>query len=142
MTEFKLGPAYTDQGRRVAEHWSRLAVTYEGAIRALQKKGISPDQIAVDDLHALDGGLASTDELATLASIAADQIVLDAGSGVGGPARRIASKFEASVWGLELSERLIETAEKFTELVGLHGRVRFKQGSALAIPKSGSRRQG
>ena len=41
MTEFKLGAAYTDQGRRVAEHWSRLAVTYEGAIRALQKKGIS-----------------------------------------------------------------------------------------------------
>ena len=33
-----------------------------------------------------------------------------------------------------MSERLIETAEKFTELVGLHGRVRFKQGSALAIP--------
>jgi ubiquinone/menaquinone biosynthesis C-methylase UbiE len=33
-----------------------------------------------------------------------------------------------------LSERLVETAEKFTELVGLHARVRFKQGSALAIP--------
>jgi hypothetical protein len=103
MTKFKLGRAYTDQGRHVAEHWSRLAVTYEGGIGALQKSGISPDQIAVDDLHALDmlhmGGLASTDELAKLAGIAADQIVLDVGSGVGGPARRIASKFGASVLG-------------------------------------------
>ena len=53
---------------------------------------------------------------------------------MGGPARRVASKYGASVWGVELSEPLYQTAVKFTELVGLQERVRFKHGSALALP--------
>ena len=65
---------YTEQGRRVADHWSRLAASYDGILRALEERGIAADKVSVDDLHAADmlhmGGLAATDELGALASIA------------------------------------------------------------------------
>lgn len=138
MNEGKVGSGYTDQGHRVAAHWSRLAVTYDGAIQFLEKQGIPLDKITAEDLHTLDmihmGGLAATDELATMAGAALGDLVLDVGCGVGGPARRLASKFGATVWGLELSEPLFRTAGKLTELVGLQERVKFKHGSALSLP--------
>lgn len=128
----------TDQGRKVADHWSRLAVTYEGALQSLEEKGIAADAVKVEDLHALDmihmGGLAATDSLAFMAGIDSGHRVLDVGCGVGGPARRVASKLGAAVWGLELSETLYQTAVKFTDLVGLQKRVQFRQGSALSLP--------
>ncbi len=129
---------YTEQGRRVADHWSRLAASYDGILRALEERGIAADKVSVDDLHAADmlhmGGLAATDELGALASIAKGNRILDVGSGVGGPARRFASKYGGSVVGIELSETLYETAVKLTDLVGLAGDVRFVNGSALSLP--------
>lgn len=138
MNEGNAGSGYTDQGRKVADHWSRLAATYEGAIQSLEKRGIPADKITAEDLHTLDmihmGGLAATDELATMAGISSGNLVLDVGCGVGGPVRRLASKFGATVWGLELSETLLQTARKLTELVGLQERAKFKHGSALSLP--------
>lgn len=129
---------FTDQGRRVADHWSRLAVSYEGAIRSLAGRGIRADAATVEDLHDVDmihmGGVAATDALASLAGVAAGHRVLDVGCGVGGPARRLASRFGARVWGVELSEVLCEAASKLTELVGLAQQVRFAHGSGLALP--------
>ena len=87
---------YTQQGQLIAEHWTRLAVTYEGAVESLRSKGIDPDQATVEDLHALDmmhmGGISATDSLAEMAGIVEGKRVLDVGSGVGGPARRMASR--------------------------------------------------
>ena len=128
---------YTDQGRRVSDHWSKLAVTFEGALQTLAKQGITADAVKVEDLHGLDmlhmGGLAATDELAAMAGIQAGQRVLDVGSGVGGPARRLASKYGAELWGVELSETLCETAIEFTALVELEEQVHFRHGSALDL---------
>ena len=128
----------TEQGRKVAEHWSRLAVTFEGALRSLEDRGIAPGQARAEDLHAVDmihmGGLAATDALALMAGITPGLCVLDIGSGVGGPARRIANQFGASVSGIELSEVLHDTAVRLTRLVGLAQDVRLVQGSALALP--------
>ncbi len=138
MSESSQGSGVTNQGRRVADHWSRLAVTYEGALQFLEKKGVAADAIKVEDLHELDmihmGGVAATDTLASMAGIATGHRVLDVGSGVGGPARRMANKHGAEVWGMELSETLYQTAVKLTKLVGLDRQVRFKQGSALVLP--------
>lgn len=129
---------YTEQGQLIAEHWTRSAVTYQGAVESLRSKGIDPNQATAEDLHSLDmlhmGGLAASDSLSDIAGIVAGKKVLDVGCGVGGPARRMASKYQALVWGVELSERLYQTAMQLTELVGLEGRVQFKQGSALALP--------
>jgi hypothetical protein len=91
MSESNDGSGVTAQGRRVADHWSKLAITYEGALRTLEQQGIAVDKVEVEDLHALDmihmGGLAATDALATMAGIAGGHLVLDVGCGVGGPAR-------------------------------------------------------
>ena len=65
--------AVTPQGRKVAAHWSRLAVTYEGALTALAEAGIDVKAVRPEDLHALDmihmGGLSATDALAEQAAI-------------------------------------------------------------------------
>jgi MPBQ/MSBQ methyltransferase len=128
----------TTQGRKVAAHWTRLSLTLEGALEALKSKGIPPERATAEDLHGLDmlhmGGLRATDELAGMAGIRPGQEVLDVGSGVGGPARRFASKFGARVCGVELGESIHKTALALTSLVGLQEQVRFKQGSALALP--------
>jgi sarcosine/dimethylglycine N-methyltransferase len=133
-----MNDAVTDQGRKVAAHWSRLAVTYDGALAALAEAGIDPTAARPKDLHALDmihmGGLAATDALAEQASIEPGMRVLDVGAGVGGPARRFADRYGAKVTGVELSERLADTAERLTRLVGLSQNVRILNASALALP--------
>src|SRR5215813_489874 len=128
----------TDQGRKVSDHWARLAVTFDGAVKSLEAKGISAKSARAEDLHSMDmihmGGLSATDALAELAGISPGHHVLDVGSGVGGPARRIASKFNASVVGLELSKTLYETSKQLTDLVGLTSKVQFVNDSALSLP--------
>lgn len=140
MNQTDSTPLITEQGRKVADHWSRLAVTYEGAVNSLEASGIAVEEIKAEDLHTIDmihmGGLAATDELATLAGISEGDRVLDVGSGVGGPARRLADLYGAEVSGIELSETLYETAVKLTDLVGLSSRVQFQNGSALSLPFS------
>lgn len=129
---------FTPQGEMVAAHWARLSLTVDGAMQVLRSKGIAPEQATADDLHALDmlhmGGLAATDTLAEMAALRPGQQILDVGAGVGGPARRMACKYGAKVWGVELSPSVYQTAVALTALVGLQDRVQFKQASALALP--------
>jgi SAM-dependent methyltransferase len=128
----------TAQGRKVADHWARLAVTFEGALRSLEAKGISLEEARAEDLHPIDmihmGGLAATDALVSIAAIGAGDRVLDVGSGVGGSSRRIASRFGAFVCGIELSETLHTTSVRLTRLVGLTEKVQLLNGSALSLP--------
>jgi sarcosine/dimethylglycine N-methyltransferase len=128
----------TAQGQQVAAHWARLSLTVEGALEALKSRGIAPERATADDLHGLDmlhmGGLAATDKLAESAGISPGQQVLDIGAGVGGPARRMARKFGARVWGLELSESIFQSAVALTALVRMQDQVQFKHGSALELP--------
>lgn len=128
----------TAQGQKVAAHWSRLSLTVDRAIQSLRSRGIAPEQATAEDLHAVDmihmGGLKATDALAEMAGISGGTTVLDVGSGVGGPGRRFADKYGATVWGVELAESSYRTSVRLTELVGLQDRVQFKHGSALALP--------
>ncbi len=128
----------TPQGELVAAHWARLSLTVDGAMQALQAKGIARGQATANDLHGMDmlhmGGLAATDTLAEMAGIGPGRQVLDVGAGVGGPARRMAHKYGAKVWGVELGESIHQTAVALTALVGLTDQVQFKLGSALALP--------
>ncbi len=129
---------FTAQSQLIAEHWAKLAVTFEGAVEVLRSKGINPGDATVEDLHSLDmmhmGGLAATDSLSEMAGITEGTRVLDVGSGVGGPARRMASKFGGKVWGVELTAQLYRTAERLTKLVGMQSQVHFDLGSALSLP--------
>lgn len=128
----------TDPRQKIADHWSKLAVSFDGAMASLRSRGVGPETVSAADLHVVDmihmGGVAATDALASLAGITSGHCVLDVGSGVGGPVRRIASAFGADVYGVELSEVLHQTAVRLTELVGLADRVRLVNGSALSLP--------
>ena len=60
--------------------------------------------------------------------------MLDVGSGIGGPARYFASAYGCDVTGIDLTPAFVELANELTSRTGLADRVRFVQGSALALP--------
>jgi len=133
-----MAEAITEQGRKVASHWSMLAVNFDGAVKALREAGIEPAAARPEDLHSFDmihmGGLAATDALAEQAGIGPGYRVLDVGAGVGGSSRRFADRYGAVVTAVELSETLARTAASLNELVGLSSRVTVRNASALALP--------
>jgi SAM-dependent methyltransferase len=88
--------------------------------------------VPVDQFHTR--GAAATEELAALAQIRDGEAVLDLGSGLGGPARWIASRYKVAVTGLDLSADLCRAAALLTERCGLADRVRFVEGDATALP--------
>ena len=111
---------------------------FEAAIvRAALKDGRATE-LELDDIGPADqlhfGGRTATEALAQLADLRPGQRVLDVGSGLGGPARTLADAFGCDVTGLDLSPEFCHTASSITERLGLGDRVRFEQGSALAIP--------
>lgn len=94
---------------------------------------LTPQQLgAVDQFHTR--GLAATVDLSGLAGINAETVVLDVGSGIGGPARYLASATGCHVVGVDLSEPFVEAARYLTERTGQTDRVSFKVASALELP--------
>jgi sarcosine/dimethylglycine N-methyltransferase len=94
---------------------------------------LTPDDLApVDQFHTR--GKQATVELATLAGLRAGMRVLDLGGGIGGPARTLAAEFGCSVTVVDLTEAFVQAGEALTARLGLGDRVRFRHGSALAIP--------
>ena len=94
---------------------------------------LTPEQLAnLDQFHTR--GLAATVELAKLAGITARMSVLDAGSGVGGPARFLAATYGCRVMGVDLSEPFVDAARYLTERTGQSGQVSFETASALELP--------
>ncbi len=69
---------------------------YERIVQGLEAIGKSPATVDLDDLAALDEfhlrGPAATRELIEILDVGADSHVIDVGSGLGGPARRLAAE--------------------------------------------------
>jgi sarcosine/dimethylglycine N-methyltransferase len=80
------------------------------------------------------GGTDAVDVLAEAAKISAASKVLDVCSGMGGPARWLASTRGCTVTGLDLTRSRVESARNLTAVVGLSDRVRFEEGDACAMP--------
>lgn len=78
-------------------------------------------------------GLRATRELAELAGVASGQNVLDAGSGLGGPARYLAETFDCRIEGVDLSPTFVAAANLIAERCGLSDRVRFEVGDLLDL---------
>jgi len=103
------------------------------AVLGPENERLSPQQLGgLDQFHTR--GVAATLEIATLAGIAADTTVLDAGCGLGGPARLLAATYGCRVAGVDLSESFVEAARYLTERTGQGGQVSFQAGSALELP--------
>lgn len=105
---------------------------------ALERAGKSLEHLSLDDLALFDelhaGGRDATRALANLAGLQPGKHILDVGSGIGGPARTLASEYGCQVVGLDLTEEFVEVATTLTGKVGLGDRVTFRQGSALNLP--------
>ncbi|MGV7219402.1 class I SAM-dependent methyltransferase [Bradyrhizobium sp. UFLA05-112] len=127
----------TDVIDGVRDHYAANGLT--GRLKAaLSAFGPEDQRLAPQQLAALDQfhtrGLAATDDLARLAGVTADTLVLDVGSGVGGPARFLASTHGCRVTGVDLSDPFVEAARYLTARTGLSERVTFETASAFALP--------
>lgn len=105
---------------------------------ALAGVGKNLDALTLDDLALFDelhaGGRDATRGLANLAGVQSGMEVLDIGSGVGGPARTLASEFGCRVVGLDITDDFVEAAKMLTAKVGLTDTVSFRKGNALDLP--------
>jgi sarcosine/dimethylglycine N-methyltransferase len=107
-------------------------------LEKLKGKGIALDGLTENVLKDYDqdhfGGLEAVDILAEKAGINRASRVLDVCSGMGGPARYLASRLACRVTGLDLTKSRYEGAIRLTEMVGLDHLVEFRLGDALEMP--------
>src|SRR6266576_1235535 len=94
---------------------------------------VTPEGLASFD-HFHGRGVAATQEIAAQLALRPGERVLDIGSGIGGPARWFAAKYEVQVTGVDLTPEFCAAAEALNAATGLAGRVTIRQGSALALP--------
>ena len=122
---------------QVAAHYGRGGLL-EAIEAALRQAGKSRDRITIEDLAPLDhfhgGGREASESLAALMPAEPAHHLLDVGSGIGGPARFLASRFGCRVTGIDLTEEFCRIAETLTRWVGLSEQTAFRQASALELP--------
>ena len=129
----------TAQAKIVRDHYQAaitdresLMVRIAAAVDAIEPP-INAHRLApLDQFHM--GGFAATIALAERAAISADTLVLDAGSGLGGPARYLAETFGCMVEGIDLSPDYVAIAEFLTNRAGLADRVTFREGDLMRLP--------
>ncbi|MGA8051958.1 MAG: class I SAM-dependent methyltransferase [Burkholderiales bacterium] len=122
---------------RITGHYSR-GTLHERLRAALAEDGVDPDRPSLEQLAPYDQfhgrGLEATEEIADSLDISAGDHVLDVGSGIGGPARYMARRFDCRVTGIDLTAEFCDVARHLTRLLGFEERVRFELGNALAMP--------
>jgi len=121
--------------KAIQEHYGQegLAATIMSALeRAGKEIKVHTDTSTFDEFHIR--GLEATTEIAELAGLKPGMTVLDLGSGVGGPARTIAAEYGCHVTGIDLVEEYCRTAEILTGMLGLGGKVTFRQGDMTDMP--------
>ncbi|MBC7999228.1 MAG: methyltransferase domain-containing protein [Leptolyngbya sp.] len=105
---------------------------------ALSKAGFGNNPLSIRDLAPLDHfhsrGIQATKELANALTITSESKILDIGSGLGGPARYLASTFGCHVCGIDLTQSYVNAAKYLSERVGLSEMVSFQCANALALP--------
>jgi SAM-dependent methyltransferase len=106
-------------------------------LHALRAAGKDLDALTIDDLAPADhfhgGGKRATDRQARLAGLRPGTRVLDAGGGLGGPARTLAVEHGCHVTVVDLTESFVRAGEALTARLRLSDRVTHRQGDALAL---------
>jgi ubiquinone/menaquinone biosynthesis C-methylase UbiE len=103
----------------------------------LDRATLRPADLApVDEFHIR--GRAATLEIVEALGLTADSIVLDLGSGLGGPARTLAELTGCTVTGVDLTPEFCEVATVLSQWTGLSDRTRFQVGDATATGLPGA----
>ncbi len=122
----------------VEQHYGRVGGLAELIAGKLRAAGKDPSQLTASDLAAVDEfhirGRAATLEVAARMEIGPGSRVLDIGSGLGGPARTLAERYDCEVVGIDLTAVFCEAATELSRWVVLLGKTRFVQGDATALP--------
>jgi ubiquinone/menaquinone biosynthesis C-methylase UbiE len=121
----------------VEAHYAKPGLL-ERVKQALALNGLDPEDLRQADLAKLDhfhvGGVDATDALIRLANIQPADAVLDLGSGIGGPSRRLASTVGCNVTGVDLTDEYCQVATMLASSTGLSHLVRYQRCDALATP--------
>jgi len=120
-----------------AAHYPTRDLT--GGLQAiLEAAGLTDGTIAPEVLAPLDqfhvGGAAATTDLMAKLNLGPGARVLDLGSGLGGPARAIATAYACQVTGIDLNARFVEAANFLSRRTGLAEQVTCVHGEALDLP--------
>ncbi len=122
---------------KIIKHWTHGSLA-KAIMAALEKAGVDAASPSVSDLEPMDhlhgGGAEATRGLLARLSPRPGQHILDIGSGIGGPARFLASEYGSRVTGIDLTQEFCDVAVMLTEKTGLDDRVSFRQASALDLP--------
>lgn len=125
----------TDIGSQYATGLSRQHIE-----QALIAAGKDPGRLQPADLGMLEDfhtmGRIATSQLAGLASITSADHVLDAGSGIGGTARFLASQYGCRVTAIDLTGEYCAVARWLNELTGLDELISVRQGDVTSLPFS------
>jgi sarcosine/dimethylglycine N-methyltransferase len=90
------------------------------------------DLALLEDFHTM--GRIATAELVDLVAIAAQDYVLDAGSGIGGTARYVAERGRCRVLAVDLTEEYCAIARWLNQLAGLGDRISVRQADVTDLP--------
>src|SRR5262249_18212740 len=129
--------------RRLHSFYDELT-SVDAILRVLAREGLEEGALTAADLYtrSLDcqnhGGFALLERHAALVAESTafreGQRVLDAGCGLGGPARYLADRFGCAVTGIDVLPARVQAAATLTALVGLGDRVAHLQVDATSLP--------
>ena len=127
----------TQHNSKIQNHYT-VTDLGQSILDTLAKAGRDPSRLTPEDLAPIDEfhirGRAATLDLARAAKINRAMTVLDVGSGLGGPARALASEYGCHVTGIDLTEEYCRVARMLSDLLGLSQLLHFQQGDALNLP--------
>ncbi len=94
-----------------------------------------PQRDQFDQFHS--GGSEAVDRLLPSLQLAPGMVVLDVGSGLGGPARQIARGSGCTVVGVDITSAYVDTAQALTRTAGLDNHVSFICSDIAALDRDG-----
>ena len=116
----------------VVDHYQRIDGIVAGLTHALVAAGLDPADpealAGAEEFHL--GGRAATDALFDEALAETSGTHLDVGCGIGGTARRLATRSKRSVVGVDLTPAFVAAATALSEQVGLSSLTSFDVGDA------------
>ncbi len=119
----------------VRDHYEAGISDVDELLRRLS--GLIPECARAEDLARLDqfhaGGLDATLRLAEKVGVQPNMDILDAGSGLGGPARALAQHYNCRVIGVDLSPHFVALARALNGHADLEGRVAFQVGDLMDL---------